>query len=797
MTECFHCGEPIPANFHATVLIDQIEQPMCCVGCQAIAQTIVDNQLTDYYKFRTEVAQKAIPLVPEQLQKQALLDQQALQQQFTYTEGDISETILSIDGISCAACAWLIEMQLMQLSGVVSIQVNATSQRATVKWQHKQCKLSDILATIQHIGYQATPFKADEQAQTQQQQNKTFIKRLGISGILMMQVMMIAVGMYFGAFSGMESHNQQYLRWVSMIVTVPIVAYGALPFYQGAYTALKARTLSMDVPIALAIILAFSASCIATITESGEVYFESVAMFTFLLLVGKYLEFRARTRAANLAANLLKMMPITAAKISDNDQIQYIAASELVANDYVIVKPGEVIPADGVIFQGSSQINEAMLSGEPKPVNKTIDDHVFAGTINGDGHLTIKVLHDNQQSFLFQLIRLSEQSQHHKPKIARISDRIAQIFVGAILLVSALTALYWWQVDPNHAFWITIAVLVATCPCALSLATPTALTCSTIQLNKLGVIVKTADAIETLTEVDTCAFDKTGTLTEGNFSISHIEWLSSPVADILDETTLLDYVAALEQHSEHPIAKAFQPYHRSQIKVSDINITAGIGIAGKVNEFSIRVGKPSWFSLPLTPAQQQANCLIEINQQPVALIYLTDAIRDDAELLIRQLHQSHIQTILLSGDNQSQCQQVAETLQLQHYESGLSAEQKLQHLKTLQQQHIVAMVGDGVNDSPVLAQAHVSIAMGAGTEIAKNGADIILLNNRLINIAHLFQCARKTKRIIKQNYVWAFLYNIVVLPLAVTGVLSPYMAVIGMSASSIIVVTNSLRLLKK
>ena len=334
-TTCFHCAEPIPSGITLTVSINNKQQLMCCIGCQAVAQTIVDNNLTQYYQFRTEPAQKGENLVPvelkeQQLKKNKLLNEDVLQSEFIYQEEGSKEAILTVEGISCAACAWLIEMQLSKLEGVEKVSVNATTQRASINWQDSKLRLSDILNAIEHIGYQALPFKANEVEQRNKAITKVFIKRLGISGILMMQIMMIAVGLYFGAFSDMAEHNKVYMRWVSFILAVPIITYGAYPFYTGAINALKLKRLSMDVPVSIAIILAFSASAWATVTEQGEVYFESVSMFTFLLLIGKFLEFRARSYAAQISANLLKLMPMTATKLI-KDKLSNTNSEELIA----------------------------------------------------------------------------------------------------------------------------------------------------------------------------------------------------------------------------------------------------------------------------------------------------------------------------------------------------------------------------------------------------------------------------------------------------------------------------------
>lgn len=812
-SKCFHCDEAIPSGINLFVTINHTAQIMCCVGCQAVAQTIVDNGLTQYYAVRTEPAHKSQPLVPEQLQKHKLLDEAVLQSEFIYQDKENKEAILSIDGISCAACAWLIEMKLGTLTGLLSINVNATSQRATVKWRDSAIKLSAILLAIENIGYQALPFKANDAELNNKKQSKAFVKRLGISGILLMQIMMIAFGLYFGAFTDMAEHNKVYLRWVSFILATPIICYGALPFYTGAIKALKAKRLSMDVPVSIAIILAFTASAWATITQQGEVYFESVAMFTFLLLIGKFLEFRARSRAAQVSANLLKLMPMTATKVitvSNNVDTQskevLVAAKQLIKGDIVIIKPGEVVPADGVITSGDSQLNEAMLSGEQLPISKTINDSVFAGTLNGDGNITVQVKQATNQSFLSQLIRLSEEAQAHKPKIAQLSDKIAQYFVALILLTSIATAIYWQQHMPEEAFWITLSVLVATCPCALSLATPTALTCATTRLNRAGIMVKGGHVMETMPKINCFAFDKTGTLTTGEFTIDKVELIdndSTVTGSNYSQEQVLAIAAALESHSEHPIAKPFTEHRDYSLTAKQVKVHSGQGVSGTIDKINYAIGKLSWLKESAQLEHSQAkplsgiSCLLMANKQIIAAFYLVDKIREQAFETISSLNKQS-KTLLLSGDSQIACDNLALTLPINTVLGGLTAQDKMQQIKSAQEQGFkVAMIGDGVNDSPVFGAAHVSIAMGCGADITKSGADAILLNNKLSNINILIEVSRRTRRIVIQNYLWAFGYNAIVLPLAVTGYITPYMAVIGMSASSILVISNSLRLLKE
>ncbi|PCI61001.1 MAG: copper-translocating P-type ATPase [Gammaproteobacteria bacterium] len=816
---CFHCGETVPRGFNASVVINNKAQAMCCIGCEAVANTIIDNNLTDYYRFRTENAKKSLPLIPEDLTRHQLLDDESLQNEFTHQTSTYKETILSIDGISCAACAWLIEQQLSKLKGISNINVNATTQRATVRWHIETLKLSKILDTIDTLGYQATPFKASEAEAQQQKQNKNFIKRLGIAGILMMQILMIAVGLYFGAFSGISQANLVYLRWTSFFLCLPIVFYSALPFYKGALNALKVKHLSMDVPVSLAIILAFLASSWATFTTKGEVYFESVAMFTFLLLVGKYLEFRARSRAAAVSANLLKLMPMTATKVLDQCE-QLVAAKNLQPLDIVLIKPGETIPADGIVISGNSQINEAMLSGEQHPRAKTVGDKVFCGTINIDGNLTVEVKQSSSHTFLSQLIRLSEDAQAHKPKLAQLSDKIAQYFVALILFTAATTAIYWHYHLPEQAFWIALSVLVATCPCALSLATPTALTCATTSLNQHGIMIKSAHVMETLPKVNYYAFDKTGTLTTGRFDLAKTHQFDNSV--INDREQILAIGACLEAHSEHPIAKAFAPYRDFSVQASDVSVKAGFGIEGciiktdhqtnkqDIEQLTYKIGKPSWLlanvnlsGISFSQGEQHlrdAQCVLIANHNNknhlIAAFYFTDNVRADAHQLISSLNSQNIKSRMISGDNELSCKKVAKALSLHEYHGNLTALNKLELIKQAQTKFTVAVVGDGINDSPVFGAAHVSIAMGSGSDIAKSGADVILLNDQLVSILTLSAIAKKTKKIILQNFSWAFAYNAIMLPLAAMGFITPYMAVIGMSASSLLVITNSLRLLK-
>lgn len=786
---CFHCLESVPNGFSATVTIDNTPQPMCCIGCQAVAQNIVDQGMTDYYKYRTVRAGKVEQLVPEQLALIKSYDNEDIQDEFIATTDNLSEVLLSVEGITCAACAWLIEKQLLNLKTVKRVDVNTSTNRAMIQWDKTHTPLSEIITSLAKIGYKAYPFQADDEAQQKQQTAKAYIRRLGVAGLMTMQVMMFAFAMYFGMFSGMDSNFEEYFRWISLVLASPVILYSALPFLTNAINGLKAKQLNMDLPVSLAIFGAYSASCYATFMQVGEVYFESVCMFTFLLLLGKYLEFRARLKASEFTANLQKLLPLTARTLDENGQEHIVAAKKLKLNDVVLIKAGETIPADGQLIKGKTTVDESMMTGEHQPVSKFIGHNVYAGCVNHDGVIEIKINKIGQNTLLNQIIRLQHNALTKRPKLVEITDKVAQWFIACLLVFASITAIGWYQIDPEHAFWITISVLVATCPCALSLAIPTALTCAVATLTRKGILIKQAHVLETLSQLTLFAFDKTGTLTQGRFSLDAVDILD----DSLSKEQALNIAAQLERFSEHPIASAFSEYSTSDLALTNITVHPGLGISAQNSTTHYAIGKSGWFDTKKTNAQAS----LFINKQVVARFYFIDKVKAGANELITSLQAQNLSCHILTGDASDAGQKIAKTLKIDSVQSGLSPEDKQKAVEQWSSQsEVVAMVGDGINDSPVFASAHLSIAMETGADISKNTADVVLLNSDLASIEHLLNVAKQTRRIVKQNLTLSLVYNASILPLAALGLVAPWMAVIGMSASSIIVISNSLRLLK-
>ena len=803
MTEtstCFHCGLPVPRGSHYAVEIDGESRAMCCPGCQAVAQAIVDNGLTDYYRYRTEQSPMARQLVPEALKNLDLYDRDDIQKSFVSARGDVREASLILEGIVCAACIWLSEHHIMQLPGVLSFSVNYATHRAQVKWDQSQISLSQILKAISDIGYLAHPLDSNRQEAVYKREKSAALRRLAVAGVGAMQVMMIAVALYASVANGMDPNLKLFLRWVSLFIATPVIVYAAKPFFIGLWRDLKMRRLGMDVPVALAIGAAFGASAWATIARHGEIYFDSVTMFTFFLLAGRFLEMSARHRAGQAAEELVKLIPAMATRIGADKQQEVVPVSELRPDDIVLIKPGESIPADGISLGGSSSVDESLLTGESLPISKHEGDQLIGGSVNIESSVHMRVQHVGQDTVLASIQRLLDRAQSEKPRLAELADRVAGYFVAVLLVFAVAVGVYWWQVQPHEAFWIVISVLVVTCPCALSLATPVALTAATGRLTRDGILTTRGHALETLARVTDVVFDKTGTLTRGRLTLDRIQLLGDKT-----ETACLQLAMALERHSEHPLAKAilahaseFEQRHAEQVQA-----IPGQGLRGEIAGETYLIGNPDFVAQQLgqdtlTLSHDQTTVVLADAQQVLALFSFSDQLRPGVAEAITGLKNLGCRVHLFSGDRQAVVQRTAQEIGIEHALGEMTPADKLAQLHALQEAGaVVAMVGDGVNDAPVLAGAQVSLAMGSGTQIAQASSDMVLLSEELGQLVDAVQAARMTRRIIRENLAWAVVYNLIALPLAAAGWVAPWMAAIGMSVSSLLVVVNALRLTKR
>ncbi|TDJ74080.1 heavy metal translocating P-type ATPase [Pseudomonas putida] len=792
-TPCYHCALPVPAGSHFTAVVLGEPRSFCCPGCQAVAEAIVAGGLEHYYQHRSDTSANPEAL-PRPLQDElALYDRVDVQQGFVHHTGDLAEATLLVEGISCAACGWLIEKHLRNLPGVAEARLNLSNHRLLLNWDDRQSPLSTLLAELRQIGYAAHPYQPDQAAERLAEENRSALRRLGVAGLLWFQAMMATMATWpeFNIDLSPELHT--ILRWVALFLTIPIVFYSCAPIFKGAARDLRTRHLTMDVSVSLAIALAFGAGIWTAISGTGELYFDTVGMFALFLLTGRYLERRARERTAAATAQLVNLLPASCLRLAGDGSAERILLRELQRGDTVRVLPGAVIPADGRIVEGHSSVDESLLTGEYLPLPRQAGERVTGGTLNVDSTLDIEVEALGPDSRLSAIVRLLERAQAEKPRLAQIADRAAQWFLLFSLLAAVLIGLGWWYLEPARAFWIVLAMLVATCPCALSLATPTALTAATGTLHKLGLLVTRGHVLEGLNQIDTVIFDKTGTLTEGRLALRSIRPLNTVSAE-----RCLALAAALENRSEHPIARAFG---QASLPAEAVRNVPGLGLEGRVDGLQLRIGQAAFVCTlsgatpPPLPEPRGQWLLLGDASGPLAWFGLDDRLREDAPVLLAACKARGWRTLLLSGDSSPMVAEVAAQLGIDHAIGGLRPDDKLERLKALQAAgHKVLMLGDGVNDVPVLAAADISVAMGSATDLAKTSADAVLLSNRLQALAQAFDLARRTRRNILENLLWATLYNGLMLPFAALGWITPVWAAIGMSVSSLIVVLNALRL---
>lgn len=797
---CYHCGQPVPARPVYQVQIERVDRLMCCRGCQAVAQSIVDNGLDEYYRNRTALPVSGHEILPDVIKKLALYDHPDIQRSFVTEAGPhCKEAVLILEGITCAACVWLNERHLKQLPGVLTAEVNFASHRARVTWDQRQIELSRILQEIQLLGYNAHPYSAWQADHLRKTRRKKDLQRIAIAGIAAAQVMMLAVALYAGAWYGIDINMVHILRWFSLLLTIPVVSFAAWPFYQAAWSGIRSGHLNMDVPVALAILSAFLGSVWATIMGGAHVYYDTVGMFTLFLLATRLLETGAQEKSIEAAENLLKLQPAMAMRLK-NGQQEYIPVMELLVDDCILAKPGEIIAADATVIDGLSSVDESLLTGESRAVAKQVGDTVIAGSVNLEGPLTLQVLGIGENTVLAGIVRLVDKAQTEKPKIAHLADRVASWFTLGLLGFALLVGLAWLWINPARAFEIVLAVLVVTCPCALSLAVPAALAAAGSHLIKRGILVLRGHALETLAQVNHVVFDKTGTLTVGKPQIETVITLAG-----YSNAWCRIVAASLEQVSEHPLAHAFVRYADTlQLKpVVGSRNTPGRGINGEVDGIVYSLGNRDFAGLGLAHDETQLQMaypgatLVWLcdAQQVLAVFVLNDPLRVDAQAAIATLQARGVTVSILSGDSDAAVAHVAAQLGVSQYHSQQKPQDKLAVLQALQAQgEIVAMVGDGINDAPVLAGAQVSFAMGTGADVASQSSDIVLLSSKLGDVAIALDTGKKALEVMRQNLWWALVYNVTALPFAALGFVSPWVAALGMSISSLIVVLNALRL---
>ena len=778
---CYHCGELAPGS--VAIKFGHAQRTFCCGGCAAAAQWIEAADLGDYYRLRSDKAMR-VDSVGVDL---AAWDRDDVLEGHAHAVDGGREITLLVDGMRCAACAWLIDRVLARSPGVLEASANAVTGRVRLAWDPTATALSRPLASLVALGYRPYLATGTAHEHARRRERNRWLLRIGIAGLGAMQAMMFAEALYLDTARQMPLPTRDFLRWVTFLVATPVVFYSGWPFLSGAWRELRARAPGMDTLIAGSTLLAYLASLVETLRGGPHVWYDAAVMFVFLLLVARMLEQRARGIASAQVDALARARPALATREDDDGRRESIPLHALAVGDIACVAAGEVLPADGALLDAPARFEEALLTGESQPLDKVVGATVLAGTLCRDRPVRLRVTAVGSATRLSQLTALVERAQAHRPRLALLADRIAGRFVIALLLVAGATWLGWHVVQPDRAFEVTLALLVISCPCALSLSVPAALAATHGALARIGVLAVRPDALERLARVTDVVFDKTGTLSDGVPVLGGIMTF-----DGFDPDDALRIATALERDCGHPLAAAFAGRaDAAACRVADVESVAGAGMRGCVDGIAWRLGHARFAA----GRDDDDGIWLGDGSRAVARFQLQESPRADAAATVSALHAQGLALQLCSGDARAPVAHLAAHVGLSLANARQSPESKLAVVRQLQHHgRVVAMVGDGLNDAPVLAGADVSIAMGSGAPLAHRAADFVLTGTALMRIPQAIALARRSQRIIAQNLAWAVAYNLLAVPLAIAGLVTPWMAALGMALSSLTVTANALRL---
>ena len=793
---CWHCGEPLPAGVVLYADVAGEARAMCCNGCRAAAEWISHLGLADYYRIRTSSApQPAAEPDVDRSSREAWHRPDIARHVVRDLGEGRSETMLLVEGVHCAACVWLIERSLGAAPGVLKIQVNAASHRARVVWDHARISLPEVLAALSRTGYRGMPLDAQALDDSRRRESRTALKRLLVAGFGAMQAMMFAAVLYLGTRDALDASTRELFRWLGLLVATPVVFFSASPFFTGALRSLRARRPGMDVPVALAIAMIYAASLFDALRGGGHVYFDSVSMFVFFLLTGRYLEMRARHHAADLTDALARLTPPFADRRRPDGTLERVGIHELNVGDCVHIQEGGIVPADGALLSEGCRVDEALLTGESTPLPRHRGEPLIAGSVLIDGPVQMRIERLGDDTALAGIATLVARAQAERPLLAQLGERAATHFVVRVLLLTALTVAFWSYFDPSRAFSAALAVLVISCPCAFALAVPAAITRALSVLARHGVLVVRPDAIKALAEATHIVFDKTGTLTIAQLSLDDVT-----TVDGVSRGAALRLAAVLARQSRHPasrsIAAACTDGAAMQVDPS-LNVTshAGRGISATVAGREVRLGRADFARAGRSDGAFEKAVVLADDAGMLAAFHLGERLRSGTLAAIDALRAQGLHVAIASGDCAGKVSDVALRLDIPDWRARQLPADKLAWITSMRVSGArVIAVGDGINDAPVLAGADVSIALSSGAELAQASSDIVLVGEDLKALAPARVIAQQTLAILQQNHRWAMIYNFTAVPLAAAGLVHPWLAALGMSISSLCVIVNALRI---
>lgn len=773
MTVCLHCNQ--------NTLISGYNY--CCIGCE-IAYKLIDKlDLLSYYKYCKEIYNTS-PMKIEAFTNHVNYDEIIKEgKDHTFSAN------LYVEGIKCGSCIWLIENTLKSQPEVQSARVNLSTNRLHITWNKERSHLQQLVQVIQNLGYKLLPYEADEVEDATQLQQKFLLKCIAIAGFANIQLMMIVMGIWF-ASSSMGAITRQLLHLIGMVVAIPCIFYSGMPFFKSAYQAIKARRSNMDVPISLSIIFTTLISIQEYILNSAYTYFDSALMLIFALLVGRYFDQKSRNNAKQQLRNLLLKQPKFATLYKDGELL-LLPISQIKIGDVLHVNPGENIPADGILLSSEASIDNSIITGETIPYQCSEGEVLYSGSINLTTAIKMRVSKMGDETVLSEILKLMETAEQGRSKFVKIADFVAAKYTVFVLIVSSFTLIYWLMqgIGFSKAALYAVSVLIITCPCALGLAVPVVQILASSKLLKDGILIKTADALERLAKIDTIIFDKTGTLTIGKPNLLNIDYI---------ELTKMQIIASMAASSNHPLCKAIVNQYNNYSPL-DLQITEhhGMGLETIINGKKARLGSAKWCNIPSHPLQEGISevwfCMDD--EDPTQLLF-TDAIKLDAKLTIQLLQEKDYEIWIVSGDKNSVVEGVAESLMVENFKGEVYPQEKYEFLEYLARGgKKVMMIGDGMNDAAALRRAHASMSPTSALDIAQNAADV-LFQQGLVSIVKTLEVAHYSNKLVKQNFVISLIYNFVSIPLACMGMVTPLLAAIAMSASSICVIANSMRIIK-
>lgn len=813
---CFHCGLPVAPKAQVVGHPGGVDHAFCCTGCKSVCEAIYAAGLEGFYRRTLEGEVLGPP--PEPPKELALYDLDAVQEEFVGALGEHREINLLVEGIHCAACVWLIETGLAAIPGVEEGRVNLTGRRLRVRWDNGRVRLSAILRRLADLGYAAVPFDPDSAEGALQRHNRQLLYRMAFAGFAMMNLLWISIALYSGADRG---EFRGMFQWIGFLIATPTLLYSGYPFYKGAWSGLRSGHLTMDLPIAIGVTNTYLYSLYVTAsgTLAGDVYWDTVVNFLFVILVGRFLESISKRKAVASTQRLLDLQPKVATVLRDGEEA-VVPIRAVRPGERVLVRPGEKIPVDGQVLAGHSSVDESMLTGESEAVTKAVGARVCAGTLNGPGPLQIEVQGLLRDTALGRIIRLVEDAQASKAPIQCIADQVVPWFVAITLGLGALTFALWVSQGVEQALMAATSVLIITCPCAFGMSTPMAIAVASGLGARLGILVKNGAVLEGLSSIDHFVFDKTGTLTEGRPAVTAVadrtaRWDGvAPAALGTGPRADLRRLAALERLSEHPVAAAVMALcARVGIDpggqaVSEVEAQPGLGIRGTVDGARVVAGTAEWLrrngvepdsvlvaSAAFIESGGGSVLRLAVDGRETLVIGVEDRLRPDAAEVVARLKASGIRVTLLTGDRRAAAERIAARLGGVEVIAEVLPQDKDRVIADLQRGgQRVAMVGDGVNDAPALVRANVGIAMGSGTDVSIASADIVLMSSELSKVQQAAALSRGTLRIIRQNIGISILYNVVMVPLAMAAFVTPLVAAVSMPLSSLAVIGNSARI---